>query len=50
MSKQFTDRRQNVAQQIAFYELQASLARKGLASEPPEYYERQIQYLRTYER
>lgn len=48
--KLFTDRRQNVEQQIAYYELQASLARKGLTSRPAEFFERQIQYFRMYGR
>lgn len=49
-TKTLTDRRQNVEQQIAFYTLQASLARKGLTDRPPEFFERQLQYFRMYGR
>lgn len=44
MDKQLTDRRASVEQQIAFYRLQANLARKGLAERPVEFYLRQIAY------
>lgn len=48
MRRQFTDRRQSKQDQIAFYRLQLSLARKGLTERrSPEFFERQIQYLQT---
>ena len=46
MDKRFTDRRQNIAEQIAYYEHQAQLAEKGLSSRrSAEFYRRQVQYL-----
>lgn len=45
-AKQLTDRRASVDQQIAYYALQASLARQGIARRSEAFYLRQIEYFR----
>lgn len=47
-NRSFSDRRMSTADQIKYYETQAKLARAGFDSRrTPEFYERQISYLRS---
>lgn len=42
-----TERRMSLDEQIAFYELQAKLARSGLIDrKPPEFFDRQVIYFK----
>jgi hypothetical protein len=45
--KQLTDRRQSTQEQIAYYRLQARLARQGLTDRSEAFFLRQILFLQT---
>jgi hypothetical protein len=46
-NRAFTERRLSVDEQIAFYEMQAKLARAGVVTrQTPEYFDRQVTYFR----